>query len=169
MRISAGYASSPVVIVHGLGQHPRDWADVAARLEREVVAVDLPALRDPSRAPDPAASRAVLEQARHLERPHLVGHSYGGHLALELASERWRSLVLVNTVPPRKRWQAVRAIQPACIIAARDDLGELALDGVTWIEHGGHDLHLADPARLALALASWFACVEALVSPPAGG
>jgi pimeloyl-ACP methyl ester carboxylesterase len=156
---------APVVIIHGLGQHARDWAEVAARLDREVIAVDLPALRELSHAPDPGASRAVLEQTQHLERPHLVGHSYGGHLALELASPRWRSLVLVNAVPPRRRWQEVRSILPACIIAARDDLGELALDGVTWLEHGGHDLHLVDPEGLANALASWLARVEAVTRP----
>lgn len=157
----------PVVIIHGLGQGARDWADVAARLDREVVAVDLPALRDLSRAPDPAASRVVLEQTRHLACPHLVGHSYGGHLALELASSRWRSIVLVNTVPPRGRWQVVRSMQPACVIAARDDIGELALEGVTWLDRGGHDLHRVDPAGLAAALVSWFARVEAVTGPSA--
>jgi len=157
---------APVVIIHGLGQGARDWADVAARLDREVVTVDLPVLRDLSRAPDPSACRAVLEQTRHLECPHLVGHSYGGQLALALALApgRWRSLVLVNTVPPRHRWEDVRSMQPACIIAARDDIGELGLEGVTWLEHGGHDLHLVDPAGLAAALATWFARVEASTS-----
>jgi hypothetical protein len=53
-----------------------------------------------------------------------------------------------------------RCSQP-CIVAARDDIGELALDGVTWLEHGGHDLHLADSAGLASALVAWFARVEA--------
>jgi pyruvate dehydrogenase E2 component (dihydrolipoamide acetyltransferase) len=107
---------APVVIIHGLAHHARDWAAVAARLDRDVVVVDLPALRDLSRAPDPAAGLAVLEQTQHLERPHLIGHSYGGHLALELASSRWRSwrsLVLVNAVPRRQRWHDVRAMQPA--------------------------------------------------------
>jgi pimeloyl-ACP methyl ester carboxylesterase len=155
---------APVVIIHGLAQGARDWADVSGRLDRDVVAVDLPALRDLSRAPDPAVGRVVLEQTRHLERPHLVGHSYGGHLALELASHQWRSLVLINSVPSRRRWQDVRSRQPACIIAARDDIGELALDGVTWFAHGGHDLHLVDPAGLANALASWFAHVEAVTT-----
>jgi pimeloyl-ACP methyl ester carboxylesterase len=152
---------APVAVIHGLGQGARDWADVASRLDREVVTVDLPVLRDLSRVPDPAASRVVLEQIRHLERPHLVGHSYGGHIALALASGRWRSIVLVNAVPPRRRWQVVRSMQPACIIAARDDIGELTLEGVTWLDRGGHDLHRVDPAGLAAALVSWFARVEA--------
>jgi 3-oxoadipate enol-lactonase len=70
-----------VVCLHGLGRSPADWDGVRAGLERfgEVVAPGLP--RAPERAIE-VADEAVSPGAI------VVGHSFGGVLALRLAQER---------------------------------------------------------------------------------
>ncbi|QBI53693.1 alpha/beta fold hydrolase [Streptomonospora litoralis] len=89
-------AGSPVVLLHGLGHHRRAWLPVAADLaaHHDVVAPDLPGFGD-SPAPDAEATydvrflvEAVLRLCAELgfSRPHLVGNSLGGAVALEMAA-----------------------------------------------------------------------------------
>lgn len=103
-------AGTPVVLLHGLSGSSRWWSrNVDALAERHLVAaVDLIGFGRnrrfsglPLLLPTFAEVTAVL--ARWLETfgepVHLVGHSMGGQIAIELAAERpdlVRSLVLVN-------------------------------------------------------------------------
>jgi pimeloyl-ACP methyl ester carboxylesterase len=87
-------AGEPVVLLHGLGLNHRTWDAVLPYLtgDREVIAIDLPGF---GQSPDwPAGLRRdlpntvmVLEAlftALGVERPHVVGHSLGGLIALRL-------------------------------------------------------------------------------------
>lgn len=87
-------AGRPVLLIHGLGHHRHTWAPVARRLasDHEVLAIDLPGFgesRDERlrRPTVPAIARRLAEELRVLgiERPHVVGNSLGGAIALELA------------------------------------------------------------------------------------
>lgn len=98
-----------VVLLHGQPGSGADWQPVADRLPPGVgvVALDRPgygASRQRARG-FAAGARAVLAEldARGVDRAVLVGHSYGGGVALtvaRLAPERVEGLVLLASVGP---------------------------------------------------------------------
>jgi pimeloyl-ACP methyl ester carboxylesterase len=84
----------PLVLLHGLGHHRQAWDEVVPLLadERETIAMDLPGFGQ-SPDLDPAVPRdletavawlATVFAALDVERPHVVGHSLGGLIALRL-------------------------------------------------------------------------------------
>jgi pimeloyl-ACP methyl ester carboxylesterase len=87
-------AGEPMVLLHGIGHHWQAWEPVLSLLaaSHEVLALDLPGFGASSALPDAygygvaEAARALAEtfRALGLERPHVVGNSLGGLLALEL-------------------------------------------------------------------------------------
>jgi pimeloyl-ACP methyl ester carboxylesterase len=98
-----------VVLLHGQPGLGSDWQQVADRLppSLHVMAPDRPGYgASRQRAGGFAVNaRAVLAQldARHIERAVLVGHSYGGGVALSLAHlapERVEALVLLASIGP---------------------------------------------------------------------
>jgi pimeloyl-ACP methyl ester carboxylesterase len=87
-------AGEPVVLLHGLGLNRHVWNTVVPMLaaEREVISIDLPGFgqspewpqsvpRDLSSA---AAALGAIFATLGIERPHVVGHSLGGLIALRL-------------------------------------------------------------------------------------
>src|ERR1700749_4811718 len=87
-------AGPPLVLLHPLGADRRVWDPIAGplRASHEVIAVDLPGFGEspqlPHTTPTPRAlAEAVAALLRDLgiERPHVVGNSLGGWVALELA------------------------------------------------------------------------------------
>lgn len=85
----------PVVLIHGIGHRGEAWGSVPDLLAEhfDVVVVDLPGHgRSPApEAPDTYRLSSVADQLEELfeeleiDRPHVVGNSLGGYLALELA------------------------------------------------------------------------------------
>ncbi|QFQ29133.2 alpha/beta fold hydrolase [Janibacter melonis] len=86
----------PVVLVHGIGHRREAWGRLPALLHaagHDVVVVDLPGFgrSGPPSAPDGWSMTSTAEQVERLaaelglERPHVVGNSLGGLVALELA------------------------------------------------------------------------------------
>jgi pimeloyl-ACP methyl ester carboxylesterase len=87
-------AGEPVVLLHGLGSHRLAWDRVVPLLteHREVIAMDLPGFGE-SPDLDPGVPRDLetavawlgsVFAALGVERPHVVGHSLGGLIALRL-------------------------------------------------------------------------------------
>ncbi|GAB2879092.1 alpha/beta fold hydrolase [Streptomyces deserti] len=87
-------AGEPVVLLHGLGCHRLAWDPVVPLLtgRREVIAMDLPGFGQ-SPDLDPGVPRDLetavvwlgsVFTALGVERPHVVGHSLGGLIALRL-------------------------------------------------------------------------------------
>jgi pimeloyl-ACP methyl ester carboxylesterase len=85
---------APLVLLHPLGADRRVWDPLVEHLadRREVITPDLPGFGEsPALADRPPTPRALAQAvAEHLaslgvERPHLVGNSLGGWVALELA------------------------------------------------------------------------------------
>ena len=105
----ARLAAHELVLLHGQPGSPADWQQVAARLPAHLhaVAADRPGYGS-SRLPAggfAANARAVLDDldSRGVERAVLVGHSYGGGVALSAASlapGRVEALVLLASVGP---------------------------------------------------------------------
>jgi pimeloyl-ACP methyl ester carboxylesterase len=86
-------SGEPLVLVHGLGHRRQGWNAVLPRLaaERDVIAVDLPAMGESSAPPvgDPHVMADMLEKLfgeLGVERPDVAGNSLGGLIALELAA-----------------------------------------------------------------------------------
>jgi pimeloyl-ACP methyl ester carboxylesterase len=99
----------PVVLVHSSGLSSRQWSRLSARLVEQyrVVAPDLlgagasdPVPRDEPfhYSQDVRALDAVLDEVG--ERFHLVGHSYGGLVALTSARERSDRVLSVSVFEP---------------------------------------------------------------------
>jgi pimeloyl-ACP methyl ester carboxylesterase len=143
VRVMEAGEGEPLVFLHGWGLSPDTYRDGITRLTAGGVKVIAPALPGfggsdgpPLRGVDlPAYSRriAALLDVLPVEKPvFLVGHSFGGGVALQLATDRpdlVRSLTLVNSVggaPGRRtgitdrswaRWMAgaVTELHPSAI------------------------------------------------------
>ena len=105
----AGLGAHELVLLHGQPGSPADWQPVTARLPAPLHAIvaDRPGYGS-SRLPAggfAAGARAVLDDldARGITRAVLVGHSYGGGVALAaaaLAPRRVEAVVLLASVGP---------------------------------------------------------------------
>src|SRR5262245_23319393 len=93
------YVQAPVVFLHGTAASPRQWRELISRLPQatETLTLDLPdyiahEVRSVQRSLSQEA-QVLLPKLRSLGQPfHLVGHSYGGALALRFAMQ-WPGLV----------------------------------------------------------------------------
>lgn len=106
--LSLGAGDPPILLVHGFGGDRRGWSLVQSELarQRRVISVDLPGHGDSSKtlaSASPEFFRDILlalMDALGLARVHLVGHSWGGVLAIavaEQAPQRVASLTLIGT------------------------------------------------------------------------
>jgi pimeloyl-ACP methyl ester carboxylesterase len=98
-----------LVLLHGQPGSPADWQQVVGRLPAQLhaIAVDRPGYGSSPLAPAgfAANARALLDDldARGVKRAVLVGHSYGGGVALSAASlapQRVEAVVLLASVGP---------------------------------------------------------------------
>lgn len=122
--------SHQLLLLHGQPGSAADWRRVRARLPAplEAVAVDRPGYGSNPRAATGFAgnARAVVDvlDTRGISRAVLVGHSYGGGVALSAASlapDRVEALVLLASVGPGSlnavdRLMATRAAGPLCAL-----------------------------------------------------
>jgi len=103
----AGDRAPPLVLLHGLGGDSTSWTLNQRQLaaNRQVISVDLPGHGKSDRkvgdgtVPSTGALLSGLPDAIGLDRFHLLGLSYGGALALDLAGrnpDRILSLTLVS-------------------------------------------------------------------------
>ncbi len=97
----------PMVLVHGIGSSHGVWDDMVGELgrEHELLAVDLPGFGDSPPLPEGQRTLTAVADAIEAEmdrkgwkKAHLVGHSMGGWLVLELA-RRGRALRTVAISP----------------------------------------------------------------------
>jgi pimeloyl-ACP methyl ester carboxylesterase len=114
-------AGEPLVLVHGTGGDAAIWRPLLGTLGQhcDVLAVDLPGFgRSPllDRPLTPtvlAAAVAEAMEAAGWSDAHVVGHSLGGQVAVELAAAgRARSMVLLSPsgMATRWEWAYVRAV-----------------------------------------------------------
>ena len=106
-----------VVLLHGWGGSVQSFRTVFNRLSQNnrVYAIDLPGFgRSDTPAPEwatPEYTKVVVEVLDNLglSRPHILGHSFGGRIALYLAAyypERIDKLILVDSsgIRPERDW-----------------------------------------------------------------
>jgi pimeloyl-ACP methyl ester carboxylesterase len=135
--------SHQLVLLHGQPGSAADWRRVRARLPAPLhaVAVDRPGYGSSPRAAAGFAgnARAALDEmdARDIARAVLVGHSYGGGVALSVASlapDRVEALVLLASVGPGclnalDRVLAAPGTGPACAM--------IVFGAASWIFRNG--------------------------------
>jgi pimeloyl-ACP methyl ester carboxylesterase len=129
---SPALGSHELVLLHGQPGSPADWDQVAERLppQLHIIAADRPGYgTNPLPAGGLAANAHALISdlnARHIDRVVLVGHSYGGGIALSAAKmipDRVEAVVLLASVGPGciNIWDKVLAAPvagPACALMA---------------------------------------------------
>ncbi|WP_037501139.1 alpha/beta fold hydrolase [Solirubrobacter soli] len=130
LRLRVGRAGDgpPLLLITGIGANLDMWRPLEGRLgERELIAFDAPGVggsqrpRLPLRMGDVARIVRELMDVLGLERPDVLGYSWGGALAQELtrrSPERVRRLVLCATGPglggvPPKPLAALALATPA--------------------------------------------------------
>ena len=128
----------PIVLLHGIGLDRHTWDPVVPLLarEHEVIAVDLPGFGEsaPLAGPPSVEALAATVEELGLERPHAVGNSLGGGIALELGRRGWAGSVCalspIGFAAGRERTYQ-RATLSAIHAMAR------ALDGRAEFAYGG--------------------------------
>jgi pimeloyl-ACP methyl ester carboxylesterase len=143
--VEAGPRPRRVLLLHGWMRHHADFLGVMERLERNglgSVALDLPGFGITPPPPEPwstadyaaLVSRLVVQGEAGLARPVVVGHSFGGRVALRLAASASEptgdgasvaGLVLcavpaVRIAPRRKpslRYRAIRVLARAGLLS----------------------------------------------------
>lgn len=134
-RVSAFEAGSgePIVLLHGLGATKAEFLPTVPALAPgfRTIAIDLPGFGDsdkPLRAPyDPpffARWVAATLDALGLDRVHLLGHSMGGRVALEMAMRHPDRIDRLVLMTPSMAWLADRPWAPALRLV-RPELGFL--------------------------------------------
>jgi len=112
-RYFGGEGQPPLVILHGLLGSSRNWTTAGKLLARsfEVFALDLRGHGDSSWAPPSerdysftacAADVTAWLEAKGVSRPILLGHSFGGKIAMRVAVDsptRCRALVVADIAP----------------------------------------------------------------------
>jgi 3-oxoadipate enol-lactonase len=152
----------PVLLLHAGGFDGRMWQPLVARLADRLRLV-VPDLREHGRTPLPSEPFAhaddvlALLDDLALERVVVVGASYGGGVALQLATaapERVSALVLLAAAIPDHDWSAeVRAYweQEEALLEAGDVEGAVALGVRMWVADPAVADLVADMSRTAFA------------------
>ncbi|MER6948450.1 alpha/beta fold hydrolase [Nonomuraea sp. NPDC000554] len=147
----------PVVLLHGIGANRQAWDAVMPSLtaEHEVITVDLPGFGEspdlpdglPHDLPTVVAGLGAVFAALGLERPHVVGHSLGGLIALRLGqaglarsvtavapagfwshAEQWYAFTVLNAAR-----QIARLPEPITAWLSQTILGHAALTGTLYM------------------------------------
>jgi pimeloyl-ACP methyl ester carboxylesterase len=110
----------PLVLLHPLGADRRVWDPIVGPLSatHEVIAIDLPGFGQspPLRHETPTPRRlaeavAALLRELRIDRPHVVGNSLGGWVALELALAG--AAARVTAIAPAGLWSAPLIPKPS--------------------------------------------------------
>ena len=124
-------SGEPIVLLHGLGATKAEFLPTVPALAPEfrTIAIDLPGFGD-SDKPFPAAYDArffarwvrSLLDALELDHTHLLGHSMGGRVALEVGMRHPDRLDRLVLMTPSMAWLADRRWAPALKLV-RPELG----------------------------------------------
>lgn len=163
LATTRGGSGEPIILIHGIGSSRRVWDRTREPLEQrfDVIAVDLPGFGDQpwfsGPAPGTMSSLATALEAEldrlGLERPHLVGSSMGGWIALELARRgRARGVVAISPVggasadEARASSRLLRATRIAARLSAPAGGRIFKLRPIRWI---GLRAMTSDPGRVS--------------------
>jgi len=164
----------PVVLLHSSGLSGRQWRSLSSELVRGGRRAVIPDLSghgqsDPWPEPEPFSFRTDVEKVaaivRSLERAHVVGHSYGGLIALHTALAEPRAIASLHLFDP----VAFGVLDPTLDRDARAVLealdlswGPSAADRERWLRSfvdfwggGGSWDALREPVRAEFRRVAW--------------
>lgn len=155
-------AGEPLVLLHGIGHHRGAWLPVLDRLAaaHDVIALDLPGFGESPAPATPLADMAALVaqvaaffDALGLARPHVVGNSLGGAIALELAAAgRAASVTALSPAgfctPREVRW-ALRVLGTHRLVARLPEPLLRRAIRVAAVRSAAYAMIVARPRRLA--------------------
>jgi 3-oxoadipate enol-lactonase len=157
------FGGPPVLFLHAGGMDGRMWRPLAERLEDRywIVVPDLRGHGTTPLPPEPFSNvddvLAVLDDLK-IERTAVVGASFGGYVALQLATaapERVRALVLMASPLDIDDWspeiEEFRAHEDE-LVEARDIEGAVALGVRTWVRDPATEELVADMTRRSFEL-----------------
>ena len=140
-RRAGAAGQPPVLFLHGWGSESGViWPLASALAERgfAVAALDLPGFGETEAPPAPWAAGdyaqfvAAAMDELVMPRAHLVGHSFGGSVALLLAAEcprRVEKLALLNSAGVRRKPARALRWRAAALRSARRGLQQIGLNG----------------------------------------
>jgi 3-oxoadipate enol-lactonase len=162
-RRRAKFAGPPVLLLHAGGMDGRMWHPLVERLEDRYWLI-VPDLRGHGTTPLPPEEFSNVEDVLTviddlgLDRVTVVGASFGGFVALQLATaapERVRGLVLMASPLDIDDWSpemdAFRARESE-LVEAGDIDGAVALNVRTWVREPEVEELVAEMARRAFEL-----------------
>jgi pimeloyl-ACP methyl ester carboxylesterase len=130
-------SGSPLVLLHGLGHHRRGWSPVLDLLaeRHDVIAVDFPGFGDspplPAGLPYNAETLgAAVEEFWALlgvKDPHIAGNSFGGYVALDLASRGVVSTAVA--LSPAGFWSRTEHLYARMVLRLLRTSAEMAGEG----------------------------------------
>ncbi|MFI2189525.1 alpha/beta fold hydrolase [Streptomyces sioyaensis] len=179
-------AGEPIVLLHGIGHHLQAWHPVSDILaaSHEVISLDLPGFGASPALPGdspydldsvlPLLTAAFTELG--VDRPHVVGNSLGGLLALELG--RRRAVRSVTALSPAGFWTraerryafgvlrgmhagAQALPEPMVETLARSALGRASLTGTIYAHPGRRSADAVVAETRAMRDAAGFAATLA--------
>ncbi|MEU0566713.1 alpha/beta fold hydrolase [Nonomuraea sp. NPDC005983] len=131
----------PVVLLHGIGANRQAWDAVMPLLtaEHEVITVDLPGFGEspdlpdglPHDLPTVVAGLGAVFSALGLERPHVVGHSLGGLIALRLGQAGLARTV--TAVAPAGFWSHTERWYAFTVLNAARQIARLPESITAWL------------------------------------
>jgi pimeloyl-ACP methyl ester carboxylesterase len=133
LRAHVGGAGSPVVLLHGLGGAASNWVEVAPLLvsRHRVIALDLPGHGGSlpiatGRGMDAFVDAVAVALEHHRAAPALiVGHSFGGQVAVRLAAHRPELVAGLLLVAPAGIGTRARRARVAVALSTRLRPGRL--------------------------------------------
>jgi pimeloyl-ACP methyl ester carboxylesterase len=133
MSIFEAGSGEPLVLLHGLGASKASFLPTVAALagRHHVVAVDLPGFGDSVKpiaagydAPYFARSIVAVAEALRFDRMHVLGHSLGGRVALEVGLRNPERVASLSLLMPSLPWLRERSWAPLLRLV-RPELGLL--------------------------------------------
>lgn len=148
-----------ILLIHSSGFNARQWRRLAESLTGNVVVPQLLGYETPWPEGEPFHYRQDVEHlaAQITEPAHVVGHSYGGFLALQLAltyPDRVKSLALYEPVAFSILEEAERA-DVERVSALTTDIETWLERFVDWWNGAGAWAALAEPTKNAFRAVGW--------------
>jgi len=106
-------SGEPLLLIHGMGSGSSAWKLITPTLAKKfkVIAIDLPghggSSYEKGQAMDPHSLAVVIHdqmQERGYKKIHVVGNSFGGWIALDLAASFPQSILSVTAIAPAGLW-----------------------------------------------------------------
>lgn len=134
---------TPLLILHGWGSSSHRWVDFVDRLPRDMFRVIIPDLPGFGKSPEPPADWGLqnytqlvheLIQQMKIEQGVILGHSFGGRVAIQLAKEHPSAMRLLVLCGAAGIVRHRAPVAPAFFVASKVGKAVFAIPGLNRLE-----------------------------------